>query len=385
MEAPPAAVVQARIPWVTLAVILVLIGVFIAERTMTTDRHDDTVSEETLIAFGAFLRPLVLGGEVQRVFVASLLHTSTDHLIGNCIVLAVAGWYLEQMAGHAWLGCVLGLGGIGCSVGSMLFTPDSVAAGASGAIMTVEAAAFIVSFRQKPTRERLIMRVLLLADALIQFTPPWDDSIDNGAHFGGWVTGLAIGWRLWRAWPADPARVPMRGLSRRLTAALTCALLLSLAAVARKFPHYQQAAANLIPVHEMWKLPDDRPTLFARSEALVAQYPNDPRAHLYWAEALADRGDLQRAERELRQALALTPGLEGLMGASFTTRLKFQLAATVFDEGRATEARMIAHAPCKAISVMEPAEMNRYTLDRSWSLVCGTAAAANVAPPAARR
>jgi hypothetical protein len=72
------------------------------------------------------------------------------------------------------------------------------------------------------------------------------------------------------------------------------------------------------------------------------------------------------------------------MGASFMTELAFQLAATVFDEGRVTEARTIAHAPCKAISVMEPAEMNWYTFGRSWSLVCGTSAAANVAPPAAR-
>jgi membrane associated rhomboid family serine protease len=331
MEAPPAAVVRDRLPWVTLAVILVLTGVFVAERTMTPDRHDNNVSAETLITFGAFLRPLVLGGEVQRMFVSSLLHRSTAHLIGNCVVLAVAGWYLERMAGHAWLGCVSGLGGIGCSVGSMLFTPDSVAAGASGAIMTVEAAAFVVSFQQKPSRKRLIMRVLLLADALVSLTPPWDAAVDNGAHFGGWVTGLAIGLRLWRAWPADPARVPMRRLSRRLAAALTCALLLSSAAVARKFPHYKQAAANLISIDEMWKLPRDRPTLLARSEALVAQYPNDPRAHLYWAEALADRDDLQGAERELRQALALTAGFEGLMRPSFTTRLKFQLAATVFD------------------------------------------------------
>jgi len=84
----------------------------------------------------------VLGGEVQRVLVAALLHHFTDHLIGNCVVLAVAGWYLEQMAGHAWLGCVLGLGAIGGSVGSMLLTPDSVAAGASAAITAVEAAAF---------------------------------------------------------------------------------------------------------------------------------------------------------------------------------------------------------------------------------------------------
>jgi hypothetical protein len=318
------------------------------------------------------------------LLVASLLHTGTDHLIGNCVVLAVAGWYLEQMAGHAWLGCILGLGAVGCSAGSMLFTPDTVSAGASAAIMTVEAAAFVVSFQQKPSRERLIMRVLLLADAAVSLTPPWDNEIDNGAHFAGWVTGLAIGWRLCRAWPAEPACVPMRGLSRRLAAGLTCALLVSSAAVALKFPHYRQAAANLIPFDELRQLPDDMPTLLARGEALVAQYPDDPRAHLYWAEASRDRGDLQRAERELRQALALTFGFEGLMGDSFTTMLNFQLAAIVFDEGRATEARMIAHAPCKAISAMEPAEMSRYTFDRSWSQVCGTAPAANVAPPSPR-
>ena len=382
---PPmdAAVVGARLPWMTLAVILVLIGVFIAEGTMTLDRHDSDISEETLIAFGASLRPLVLGGEVQRLFVASLLHMSTDHLIANCVVLAVAGWYLEQMAGHVWLGCVFGLGAIGGSIASMLFAPDSVAGGASAAIMAVEATALVVSFRQKPTRERLIMHVLLLADVQVTFSPPWDDTIDNAAHFGGLVTGLAIGWRLWRAWPADPARVPLRRLSRRLAAALTCALLLSSAAVARKFSHYQQTAADLIPADEMQRLLGDRPTLLARSEALVVQYPNDPRARLYWAEALQDRGDLQHAERELRQALALTAGFEGLMRPSFPATLQFQLAATVFDEGRVTEARMIAHAPCKAISVMEPAEMNRYTFDRSWSLVCGTAPV-KVAPPTAR-
>jgi hypothetical protein len=58
---------------VTVAVILVLIGVFIAETTMTPDRHDNDVSDETLIAFGALFRPLVPGGEIQRVLVSSLL------------------------------------------------------------------------------------------------------------------------------------------------------------------------------------------------------------------------------------------------------------------------------------------------------------------------
>jgi tetratricopeptide (TPR) repeat protein/membrane associated rhomboid family serine protease len=306
MEAPPAAVVRARFPWVTIAVILMLIGVFIAEITITPGQHDDVVSDLTLMALGGLNRQLVLGGEVQRVFMSSLLHLDADHLAVNCLILAVMGWYLERMVGHAWLACVLGLGVVGGGVGTMLLTPDCLSAGASGAIIAVVAAAFIVSFRRPPSRQRLIIHAILLVVALITLLPavvtPDDPDIDNGGHFGGWVTGLAIGWLLWRAWPADPTRMPLRRLSRGLVAALACAFLLSSAAVARKYPHYEYYNRGLAFDRE------------GRHDEAIADYtkaiafkPDDADAYYRRGADEGGKGMWEQAIADFAKAIALKP------------------------------------------------------------------------------
>jgi rhomboid protease GluP len=386
MEAPPATVVRARFPWVTVAVILVLVTVFMAETTSTPHQPDDPEFFWTVVAFGGFTPGLVLEGEVQRLFMASLLHFDADHLGHNCMALAMTGWYLERMAGHAWLGCVLGLGVVGGVIGTMLLTPDCLSAGASEAIIAVVAAALVVSLRQPPTGQRLIMRGILLYVGLLTLLPavvtPDDPDIDNGAHFGGWVAGLAIGWLLWRGWPEDPAGVPMRRLSSCIAVTLACAFLLSSAAVARKFPHYQLAAATLIPPTE---LPDDETATFAGAQALVTRYPNDPRAHFYMARALIHGDDAPGAERQLRQALTQTAGIEDLLPPSFTTRVRYELAATVYVGGHRTEARAIAHDACIVINVMKPQDLGPYLRDPSWLPLCIVPAAMDTTPPTAAR
>jgi rhomboid protease GluP len=385
VEAPSATVVWARFPWVTVAVLLVLVAVFIAETTSTPHHPDDPAFHWTLLAFGGFTPGLVLEGEVQRVFIASLLHFDADHLGHNCMALAMTGWYLERMAGHVWLGCVLGLGVIGGVVGTMLLTPDCLTAGASDAIIAVVAAALVVSLRQPPTRQRLIMWGILLYVAFFTLLPaivmPDDPDIDNGAHFGAWVTGLAIGWLLWRAWPEDPSHVPMRGLSSCIAVTLACAFLLSSVAVARKFPHYQLAGARLIPPRE---LPGDESTSLARAQALVTRYPNDPQAHFYVGRALMHGGDGPGAERELREALTLTAGIEDLLPPSFTTRVRYELAATVYVGGRRAEARVIAHDACIVINVMKPWDLGPYLSDPSWLSLCIVPAAMDTTPPMPR-
>ena len=83
----------------------------------------------------------------------------------------------------------------------------------------------------------------------------------------------------------------------------------------------------------------------AQADALVKDYPNDPRSHFYRALALMDQ-DAPGAERELRKALAEKDVLDFEFKPEFKVELVAYLAQTLITEGRAAEARMEAKPYC---------------------------------------
>jgi membrane associated rhomboid family serine protease len=199
-------------PWLTYAMIGGLVLVFLEEhlRAIAVQGRGAQLSLATLRDLGGLDRDDVLvNGEWYRVFLATLLHGSVAHIVGNCIALLMAGTILELLAGRCWMLAIFILGGFGGSIMSIAASPpETLSVGASGAIMALFAAIPMLSFRlpEGDARSRVQARTfrilipLLLPAAAAPHT-------DYGAHLGGMMVGLAAGWVLLVTWP-ETSRLP---------------------------------------------------------------------------------------------------------------------------------------------------------------------------------
>jgi rhomboid protease GluP len=151
LEPRIAAVADPSFPWLTCAILAVLIGVFGAELVYgigeATRALQPTIT--TLVTFGGLSRPLVIqAGEWYRLFSAPLLHADVFHLTFNGVAIYLAGYILEGLVGRAWFATIFVTGALGGSLLSLALNPDSlVSVGASGAVMGLFAAMLAASFR----------------------------------------------------------------------------------------------------------------------------------------------------------------------------------------------------------------------------------------------
>jgi membrane associated rhomboid family serine protease len=89
------------IPILTIGLILLLCLVFALEVHHTMDFSSPLMpSVASLRAMGGVQGTLVFGeGQWWRLLTAPLLHSGLSHLIGNCIALLLAGFFLEPILG----------------------------------------------------------------------------------------------------------------------------------------------------------------------------------------------------------------------------------------------------------------------------------------------
>jgi membrane associated rhomboid family serine protease len=131
----------------------------------------------------------VAHGEWWRLITAAFLHGGLWHLGVNMYSLFFAGTILEQVIGR-WRFALLYLGsGFAGSAGAILYSPNSVTVGASGAIFGILGALFILERRGRISTggqiAGLIVLNLIITFALSSF-------ISVGGHVGGLVGGLIL-------------------------------------------------------------------------------------------------------------------------------------------------------------------------------------------------
>jgi len=180
---------------------------------------------DDLVRFGANATDLVLAGQWYRLLTATFVHVGIVHLATNMWCLYNLGLLGEPLLGKWGLIAtylVTGIAGnlLSLAVNVILFvvtrTPDiSVGAGASGAVFGIAGILIVLLSNHKlpiPTSElqRLRRSVIQFAGLNLViglgtiFVPLV--RIDNMAHIGGFVTGLALG----------PPLVPRMTSGRRL-------------------------------------------------------------------------------------------------------------------------------------------------------------------------
>jgi membrane associated rhomboid family serine protease len=188
-----------RLPWLTFALLAVLVVIFILENLLAiTPSVRSTPSLATLFALGALSSKAIMsGGQWYRLFTAPLLHADVAHIVGNGVALLMGGWLLERLLGRLWFFALFVIGAFGGSLMSLAVgSPNLISVGASGALMGLFAALCVSSFRLPPgTPARSRMQVASARVLVPSLLPVFSTSsvhIDYGAHFGGALSGALV-------------------------------------------------------------------------------------------------------------------------------------------------------------------------------------------------
>ena len=166
-----------------------------------------TPTPADLVQFGANNTSLVLNhGEWYRLLTAIFVHVGWIHLATNMWCLWNLGMLGEPLLGPLGLAAVYVLTGVAGNLLSMavnvLLGNDSVGAGASGAVFGIAGILIVLLSNRKlpiPWEElrRLRRSVIQFAalNLVIGLGVNFGDfiHIDNSAHIGGFVSGLALG------------------------------------------------------------------------------------------------------------------------------------------------------------------------------------------------
>jgi membrane associated rhomboid family serine protease len=177
-------------PPLTLGLLGLLTAVFVWQVT-----SGSLASADAVIASGALVRERCLAGEWWRMLTATGLHGGPDHLIGNAMSLYVLGMACEHAFGSARYAGVYVASGLGGSALSMLLAPGP-SVGASGAIFGLMGAivAHLIKHQDRfYVRDKRIGIVLLVWALFILAQGLASPFIDNGAHLGGFLAGIAAG------------------------------------------------------------------------------------------------------------------------------------------------------------------------------------------------
>ncbi len=346
------------IPFFTTGLLLVLFLIFSAEQYFepsVTPGFD--VGGTTLTALGA-LDSLLAGGQGEwwRVATAPFLHASFVHILSNGAVLLIIGAVLEKLIGRAWMAATFVVSAFaGAAAALMLNPPDLPTVGASGGIVGLLTAAFVLSFHPACHRSRWWLRVfalLLAGPALIPTagTPGAPSIVDVSSHLGGAAAGVVMGFVLQALWPEEAERPRFPAFAANFAAVGFGAVAAAFVLVAWNYPAYAKRESLLITDADAPKSQADGQ---ARSAELVLDYPHDPRAHLYRAAWFEGQGDFANAEQEVRTALT-DPETTALgFSPAFQMRMRYDLAMLLFDQARFDDAKVAAQPLCAAA----PAEL----------------------------
>ncbi|MGA0572856.1 rhomboid family intramembrane serine protease [Variovorax sp. VNK109] len=186
---------NARHPWVTYVLAVLNIGIWLM--IAAPGQLMGNLSPDVLFAWGGNAASEVQKGVWWRLVSCTFLHVNLMHLATNMVGLLAIGSMLERMYGH-WLFLLIYIGsGLLGSVASLHFVAsNAVGVGASGAVFGIMGALMVGVFvysRQMPRafgKQSIAGALPFVGLSLVQgFATP---GVDNAAHVGGLVAGVAI-------------------------------------------------------------------------------------------------------------------------------------------------------------------------------------------------
>lgn len=149
----------------------------------------------SLLSWGANYKPLTLYGQSWRLLTACFLHIGVVHLLLNMYALLSIGFLLEPYLGRRRFLAAYLLTGLVASLTSLWWHDAGISAGASGAIFGmygVFLAMLTTSLIDPSARKPLLVSIIIFVG--YNLIGGLKDGIDNAAHLGGLLSGLAIGY-----------------------------------------------------------------------------------------------------------------------------------------------------------------------------------------------
>jgi len=194
---------------VTLTLIAINVLIFVVMVVMGVSATYPT--PEDLLPWGADFGPLTLGaGQWWRLFTACFLHFGIIHIGFNMYVLYQVGMTTEFLYGRAKYLLIYLLAGVGGNIVSLYVHPDSVGAGASGAIFGVYGAFLGFLLIRRNVIPKLAMAQMVRSAAIflginLVYGLARAET-DLSAHIGGLAIGFMLGCYLSHGPASDTAR-----------------------------------------------------------------------------------------------------------------------------------------------------------------------------------
>ena len=282
-------------------------------------------SGEVLVRWGANWGRVTMSGQWWRVITYMFLHIGILHIAMNMWSLWNLGSLCESLFGTWTFGAIYVVSGIAGGIASLAWNPHAVSAGASGAIFglvgALIAAFYLGEFSMPQGFIRPQLRILLIFSAY-SLLYGVIGRVDNAAHIGGLVAGLAFGVLIARVAP-NADNVLARGAVVSFVALLV---------LAGGWLRYSRAYT----LYYRWGdllLSQNRPVeAIAEFQRAIRVKPNYVPAHLALAYAYSLIPNYVQAEAELKRVLELDP--------QDTTAL-YNLGFIYLNEQRTNEAREI--------------------------------------------
>lgn len=147
------------------------------------------------VAAAALFKPLVWEGEAWRLFTASLMHGNFVHLFFNATALLALGRLTESHTHRAYLPLVFLLAALVGNVFSLVLMPGPrPSVGASGGLMGITGFLVILARRRRAVLPPGFLRAMVTDVVAVAALGVFGAAlIDNAAHAGGFVAGLALG------------------------------------------------------------------------------------------------------------------------------------------------------------------------------------------------
>ena len=152
---------------------------------------------ESLVKWGANFRPATLSGQWWRLLTNCFEHIGIFHLAMNLYALVNIGLLLEPLLGKARFLSAYLLTGLCASMVSLWWHDNVISAGASGAIFGMYGlylSLLTSGLTGKETRKEQLSSILVFV--LYNLLYGLKGGIDNAAHIGGLLSGVAIGYAM---------------------------------------------------------------------------------------------------------------------------------------------------------------------------------------------
>lgn len=300
--AVPRALLARRNPPVTTALVAINVAVFAAMTLTGISPMEPTTAQ--ILKWGANWGPLSLGGQAWRMLASNYIHIGIIHIGLNMWCLWNLGNLAERIFDRWTYVLVYTFCGLGGSLASLWWHPLVVGAGASGAIFGLAGALIAALYLGRLPIPKEAMRGTL--KSLVTFAGynlffgAVGARIDNSAHIGGLVAGLALGALLARHL-TSPGEI--RDPRRRWVFVLSAVVLVALFVAVKRANGYVVSLQRGLDALEKGRADD---ALHAAEEA-ASRRPTDRLTLLVLGTAYQERGDYGKAEGAFQRVVQLEP------------------------------------------------------------------------------